>query len=155
MGGHPSASGSCAKWSGKRKAEQRKSMQKCKNCDYAVTGLAPDYCCWKCKETPGQHGPKCAKRNASSEDLISESISAPRKKCALTESQLGGGKRQTAPDNNAETCKNCEYPVTGIVPGYCCWMCKSKPGKHGPTCGGSSGKKKSASTASELDDQLE
>jgi len=34
-------------------------MQRCSGCEFAVTGVLPQFCCWRCKEANGQHGPAC------------------------------------------------------------------------------------------------
>ena len=98
---------------------------KCKGCDFAVTGVAREHCCWKCESRPGKHGPRCAQRrtaDAAEEECV---------KAAETASSM----EDTAPEQvTGGTCTGCDFAVTGVAKEHCCRKCARHPGRHGPRC---------------------
>mmetsp|Transcript_6249 Transcript_6249/g.15514 ORF Transcript_6249/g.15514 Transcript_6249/m.15514 type:complete len:457 (-) Transcript_6249:102-1472(-) len=80
-------------------------MQKCKNCDFACTGLLNKFCCRKCKKSAGEHGSKCEQAAYDAAEEV---------KC--------------------ENCDFLVTKSVKRLGNFCCWQCKGQPHRHGPYC---------------------
>eukprot|EP01060_Flectonema_neradi_P040572 TRINITY_DN92_c0_g1_i1.p1 TRINITY_DN92_c0_g1~~TRINITY_DN92_c0_g1_i1.p1 ORF type:complete len:648 (+),score=80.37 TRINITY_DN92_c0_g1_i1:113-2056(+) len=113
---------------------------KCTNCTYSATGITEGYCCNRCRNGKGAHGPHCRRIIHSEGRVDKESFEREAKHCCrrnLNHPELHGRRcvNYTEPPLVIEgKCTNCTYSATGITEGYCCNRCRNGKGAHGPHC---------------------